>query len=145
MAPDEIIDVTDSYAKGKTVQSIARSVAQHENVPLIDVLKAVVWPIYKTEDKPLDVFKEFLEDETLLEKYNLPVAWQEKLLNEIRRRFEQPVIKINAKFELRTNDFDGIRVIKEALHAGKNKSRPGFDLAVTDGSRRSPCWERRCT
>lgn len=54
---DEIVETTDQFAKAKTVQSIARSVAGHVKVPLIDVLKTIVWPIYKKGDKPLEIFK----------------------------------------------------------------------------------------
>lgn len=53
----------------------------------------------------MEVFKEFLEDEKLIKEYNLNPQWEEKLLAEIRRRFEPPVIKINAKFEIKINDF----------------------------------------
>lgn len=40
-------------------------------MPLLDVLKTIVWPIYKKGDKPLEIFKDFLEDEDSIKKYNL--------------------------------------------------------------------------
>jgi len=98
------------------------------NMPVIDLLQKVAWPLYaKYEDEEgdeeeghaLDGLNQILLDESLLDEYELEDSVRECLLKEIKHRLAEQPFKIQAQIEVTCFTGEGILAIKEALNTGK--------------------------
>jgi len=123
---DDITAATDRFTKSKTVHSIMKHTAVTCNIPVIDLLQKVAWPLYdKYEDDEdetghaLDGLNKILLDESLVDEYELEPNVKECLLKEIKHRLAEQPFKIQAQIDVTCFTTEGITAIKEALTVGK--------------------------
>merc|ERR1712137_1482012 len=135
----DVVLATDRFAKSKTVHSIMKHTAVTCNMPVIDLLQKVAWPLYaKYEDEEgdeeeghaLDGLNQILLDESLLDEYELEDSVRECLLKEIKHRLAEQPFKIQAQIEVTCFTGEGTLAIKEALNTGK--AQPQGDGTVED-------------
>lgn len=127
--PQDEAECLDKYAKAKTVHSILRAIAEKIKVDIQILYEKIVWPLYKKECQPLNVFKEALEDpKAVFDKMDIDENVKELLLQEIQRRLTPQTVRIRADIQLMCNHYNGVECIKQALLAGQARSRPNIDV-----------------
>merc|ERR1712063_156401 len=129
VSEEDVVVATERFAKSKTVHSIMKHTAVTCNIPVIELLQKVAWPLYdkyegndddeEEDGHALDGLNAILLDESLLDEYGLEDSVKECLLKEIKHRLAEQPFKIQAQIEVTCFTTEGILSIKEALNIGK--------------------------
>lgn len=123
MQKEEIEMCEERYKKSKTVHSILSRVAQNNQYPLLDLYEKVGWPLSHKYGHTLEAFKEMVQDEGILEPFDIPKEVKEDLLKLVKHRLAIHPVKIQADIEVTCFTAEGIDAIKAALHAGLEKGQ----------------------
>lgn len=132
VASDDIAKCEERYNKGKAVHSIMRHVAQTTGSNLLELNKAIAWPLAKRPEfkTTYEAFRFAIADPDAVFK-GLEIAENVKaaLLANIRRRLTPQPIKIRADVEVSCFTYEGIDAVRDALIAGEQKGTE--DIPVT--------------
>ncbi|EGR33483.1 hypothetical protein IMG5_051610 [Ichthyophthirius multifiliis] len=123
----------DNYSKAKTVNSILITICESDKQITIDELYTkVVWPLSKKYKSAYEAFRASLNDNQVINQFDVSEDIKQKLLKEIQRRLAPQTLRIKAEVELRCYGYEGVDAIKAALLAGESKSRNncqvGFEI-----------------
>jgi len=125
VSPEDVEKCTEKYSKAKAVNSILRHVAglldYKTDEELEDLYKKTAWHFeekFKKQSSSYDIFKQAVNDPSLLDECGLDETTKETLLLIIRRKLTQQAVKIRADIEVACYSYKGIGAVKEALTAG---------------------------
>jgi len=123
ITPEEVEACHQKYNKAKTVHSIMVRLAEMQHLNLPALYETIIWPMYKQEKDPLEVFKAAIGDAAVLKDIpNLTDEQRDFLHKEIRHRLTPQDLKISATIELTCFTPEGIDAIIPALKAGRDVS-----------------------
>jgi len=125
VTPEDMERCTETFSKGKAVNSILRHVAQiigfKSNEELESLYAKTAWHFEaKTKKKgsSYDWFKQAVQDPTVLEECGLDENVKKVLLEQIQLKLTQQAVKIRADIEVSCYAYEGIDAVKDALRAG---------------------------
>jgi len=125
VSPEDIKKCDEKFARGKCVNSILRHVAEileyTSNDQLEELYEKTAWYFDAKLGKPgacYDIFKNAVQDPTVLDECNLEEKTKEIVVNEIRRRLTPQAVKIRSDIEVSCYEYEGIDAVKRALKAG---------------------------
>nr|CAG4641033.1 EOG090X09RW [Eulimnadia texana] len=125
VSPEDVEKCTEKYSKAKAVNSILRHVAGllefRSDEQLEDLYRQTAWHFeekLKKQGSSYDIFKQAVNDPSLLDECGLDESTKEKLLEIIRRKLTQQAVKIRADIEVACYGYQGIAAVKDALKAG---------------------------
>lgn len=115
----------DRFAKAKAVNSILRHVADKlgytTDEQLEDLCERTAWYFdekLKKDAISYDVFKQVVNDPTMLDECPISAEEKAELLENIRRRLMPQAVKIRSDIEVACYGYEGIEAVKESLKAG---------------------------
>ncbi|XP_059353633.1 eukaryotic translation initiation factor 2 subunit 1-like isoform X2 [Daphnia carinata] len=125
VSPEDVDKCLEKYSKAKAVNSILRHVAEllkyQTDEELEDLYRKTAWLFEeksKKQSSSYDVFKQAVNDPSLLDECGLDDNTKETLLGIIRRKLTQQAVKIRADIEVACYGYEGIGAVKKALKAG---------------------------
>lgn len=125
VSTEEILKCEEKFAKGKTVNSILRHTAEvlklQTDEEFEDLYERTAWRLddkYKKPGYAYEVFKQAVQDPTVLNDCQIPTDWHEILLSNIKRRLTPQAVKCRADIEVSCYSYEGIDAIKLALKKG---------------------------
>nr|CAG4638592.1 EOG090X09RW [Cyclestheria hislopi] len=125
VSPEDVERCTEKYSKAKAVNSILRHVAglleYKTDEELEELYKKTAWHFeekFKKQASSYDVFKQAVNDPSILDECDLDAKTKETLLLIIQRKLTQQAVKIRADIEVACYGYEGIGAVKQALKAG---------------------------
>nr|CAG4648072.1 EOG090X09RW [Moina brachiata]SVE93130.1 EOG090X09RW [Moina brachiata] len=125
VSPEDVDKCMDKYSKAKAVNSILRHVAEllkyQTDEELEDLYRKTAWHFEeknKKQSSSYDVFKQAVNDPSVLDECGLDEETKETLLTIIRRKLTQQAVKIRSDVEVACYGYEGIGAVKKALKAG---------------------------
>nr|CAG4644956.1 EOG090X09RW [Leptodora kindtii] len=125
VSPEDVEKCTEKYSKAKAINSILRHVADlleyRSDEELEQLFKKTAWYFeekYKKASSSYDIFKQAVNDPSLLDECGLDEKTKETLLLIIRRKLTQQPVKIRADIEVACYGYEGIGAVKQALKTG---------------------------
>jgi translation initiation factor 2 subunit 1 len=118
---DDIIECQERFKKSKTVHSILSRVAQTNQFPLLELYEKVGWPLSRVHGHAYNAFQLVVQDETILDPYEIPENVKTDLLKVIKHRLAIHPVKVQVDIEVTCFTYEGIEAIKPALQAGLDK------------------------
>jgi len=125
VSPEDIKKCDEKFARGKCVNSIMRHVAEileySTDEQLEELYEKTAWYFDAKLGKPgasYDIFKNAVQDPTVLDECNLDEQTKEVVVNEIKRRLTPQAVKIRSDIEVSCYEYEGIDAVKRALKAG---------------------------
>jgi translation initiation factor 2 subunit 1 len=121
ITPEEVEACHQKYNKSKTVHSILCRLAETQHMNVSSLYESIIWPLYKQEKDPLEVFSSAISDSALLK--DIPALNDEQrdfLHKEIKHRLTPQDLKISSTIELTCFTPEGIDAIIPALKAGRD-------------------------
>lgn len=129
VSSEEILKCEEKFAKGKTVNSILRHTAEvlklNSDQQFEELYEKTAWKLDEKYKKPgyaYEIFKEAVQDPSILDECEIPAEWKEILLCNIRRRLTPQAVKCRADIEVSCYSYEGIDAIKAALKEGLKSS-----------------------
>jgi len=123
ITPEEVEACHQKYNKSKTVHSIMCRLAEMQHINLPTLYETIIWPMYKQDKDPLEIFKSAISDVTMLKELpNLSDVQRDFLHKEIKHRLTPQDLKISSTIELTCFTPEGIDAIIPALKAGREVS-----------------------
>jgi len=125
VSPEDVEKCTEKYSKAKAVNSILRHVAEllkyQSDEELDELYRKTAWHFeekFKKQSSSYDIFKQAVNDPSLLDECGLDDITKETLLGIIRRKLTQQAVKIRSDIEVACYGYEGIGAVKQALKAG---------------------------
>lgn len=137
VSPEDVEKCTERFAKAKAVNSILRHVAdilEYENdVQLEELYSKTAWHFekkYKNKTAAYDVFKQVVQDPSILDECCLDEKTKEVLYNNIKRKLTSQAVKIRADIECSCYGYEGIDAVKTALKSGLEYSTEELPIRI---------------
>ncbi|KAF0296239.1 Eukaryotic translation initiation factor 2 subunit 1 [Amphibalanus amphitrite] len=137
VSPEGIEECTEKYSKAKAVQSILRHVAEllgyETNEQFEELYRKTAWHFEeksKKQGSAYDVFKQAVNEPSLLDECGLDEKTKEMLLLNIQRKLTLASVKIRADIEVACYGYEGIDAVKEALRAGLACSTKDMQIKI---------------
>lgn len=125
VSPEDIVRCEEKFAKAKAVNSILRHVADilgyTTDDQLEELYRKTAWHFEdknKKQGSSYDVFKQAINDPSVLDECELDDVTKEALLSHIKRKLAPQAIKARADIEVGCWSYEGIDAVKNALRAG---------------------------
>ena len=125
VSPEEILKCEEKFARGKTVNSILRHTAEvlkmTTDEEFEDLYEKTAWRIDEKYKKPgysFEVFKQAINEPSILAECDISDEWREILIQNIKRRLTPQAVKCRADIEVSCYNYEGIDAIKTALKEG---------------------------
>jgi len=122
---EDIIKCRERYSDAKSVNSILRHIGElqgfTENEQLENLYIRTAWHLeekFKNKRSAYDIFKEAVNDESLLEDCGLNEECKKTLISQLQLKLQAQAVKIRADIECTCFQYEGINAIKRALRAG---------------------------
>ncbi|KAB7499147.1 Eukaryotic translation initiation factor 2 subunit 1 [Armadillidium nasatum] len=125
VSKEDVERCTEKFAKAKAVNSIIRHVGEllgyTTDEQVEELYQKTAWYFeekYKKQSYAYDVFKQAVNDPSLLDECKLDENTRAVLLEQIQRKLQSQAVKIRADIEVFCFEYEGIDAVKSALREG---------------------------
>jgi translation initiation factor 2 subunit 1 len=137
VAAEDIEKCNEQFSKAKAVNSILRHVADllhyDSDAQLEDLYIKTAWYFeekYKKKASSYDVFKQAVQDPSILDVCGLDEETKTTLLTNIRQKLMSQSVKVRSDIEVSCYAYEGIEAVKKALRAGLECSSPEMPVKI---------------
>ncbi|XP_055914941.1 eukaryotic translation initiation factor 2 subunit 1 [Eupeodes corollae] len=137
VSTEDVVKCTERFAKAKAVNSILRHVADilgyDSNDVFEDLYQKTAWYFeekYNNKTAAYDIFKQSVQDPSILDECGLDASTKEVLLQNIQRKLTSQAVKIRADIECSCYGYEGIDAVKAALKSGLDVSTEEMPIRI---------------
>ncbi|ORM39334.1 Eukaryotic translation initiation factor 2 subunit alpha [Babesia sp. Xinjiang] len=120
VSPEDIMKCEEKFSKAKKVHQTVRHIAQKHNIPVEELNRICIWPLYQRYTNALDALKEAAINNGNIFK-DLPIAPEviDSLIADIQLRLTPQALTLRCMIDVWCFGPDGIDAVKNALRAAK--------------------------
>lgn len=137
VSKEDVERCTEKFAKAKAVNSIIRHVGELLDYKTDEQVEALygktAWKFeekYKKQACAYDVFKQAVNEPSLLDECELDEETKSVLLTQIQRKLQSQAVKIRADIEVSCFEYEGIDAVKAALREGIGYSTEAIPIKI---------------
>lgn len=137
VSSEDVVKCTERFAKAKAVNSILRHVADILEISSNDVFEELyqktAWYFekkYNNKTAAYDIFKQSVQEPSVLDECGLDASTKEVLLENIQRKLTSQAVKIRADIECSCYGYEGIDAVKAALKSGLDVSTEEMPIRI---------------
>jgi len=136
VAAEDIEKCNEQFSKAKAVNSILRHVADllhyDSDAQLEDLYIKTAWFFEEKYKKAssYDVFKQAVQDPSILDVCGLDEETKTTLLNNIRQKLMSQSVKVRSDIEVSCYAYEGIEAVKKALRSGLEASTAEMPVKI---------------
>uniref|UniRef100_A0A7S1R0L7 S1 motif domain-containing protein n=1 Tax=Neobodo designis TaxID=312471 RepID=A0A7S1R0L7_NEODS len=110
----------ERFRKSKTVASIMCYTAIETKIPVLDVMKAIAWPLYKSHGNAYDALKQAVQNpDQIFGPLKLDAALHEKIVSIVQIKLKAEVLKLQADVNVTCFTAEGVDAIRDVLLLGQ--------------------------
>lgn len=135
VAPEDIASTEEKFSRSKKVYLTARQAATQLDVPVEEINRKAVWPLYRKYGHAYDGLKEAVENpDQAFEGTDCPEEIVEALVKDMKLRLAPQAVKLRARIQLSCTGAEGVLGVKESLIAAvrkfENENKQQFELKI---------------